>query len=187
MAADHNDSKNTDKKEKNYRSRYDVNRPCYREDETHYVYEEWVQTGENMGCYRKTALTVGEGDVTLELLDYLQGTDNSEVQDQEDDIRNKEKLAENIPVAAPSYEDELCAEEKEEVNPLLKAFNEKVRPHLTEDQMNLIYDRYGRNLSLEEIAAELPPGKDGKPVSHQAVTNRLNRIFAKVKKYMAEE
>ena len=187
MAADHKDSKNTDKKEKNYRSRYDVNRPCYREDETHYVYEEWVQTGEKAGCYRKTALTVGEGDVTLELLDYLQGTDNSEAQDQEDDIRNQEKLAENIPVAAPSYEDELYGDEKEEVNPLLKAFNEKVRPHLNEDQMNLIYDRYGRNLSLEEIAAELPPGKDGKPVSHQAVTNRLNRIFAKVKKYMAEE
>lgn len=187
MAADHNDSKTNEKKEKNYRSRYDVNRPCYREDETHYVYEEWVQTSENMGCYRKTALTVGEGDVTLELLDYLQGTDNSEVQDQEDDIRNKEKLAENIPTAAPSYEDELCADEAEEVSPLLKAFNEKVLPHLTEDQINLIYDRYGRNLSLEEIAAELPPGKDGKPVSHQAVTNRLNRIFAKVKKYMAEE
>lgn len=53
--------------------------------------------------------------------------------------------------------------------------------------MNLIYARYGMNLSLEEIAAMLPPGKDGKPKTHQAVSSRLNKIIAKVKKYMAEE
>lgn len=73
------------------------------------------------------------------------------------------------------------------MSPMLKAFNERVRPHLSEEQMNLIYARYGMNLSLEEIAAMLPPGKDGKPKTHQAVSSRLNKIIAKVKKYMAEE
>ena len=83
--------------------------------------------------------------------------------------------------------DGLIEQEKEHISPMLKAFNEKVRPHLSEDQMNLIYARYGMNLSLEEIAAMLPPGKDGKPKTHQAVTSRSNKIIAKVKKYMAEE
>ena len=78
MSALNNDSKKQEKKEKNYRSRYDKNRGCYREDETHYVYQEWVSTGKKKGFYRNTTFTVGEGDVTLELLDYLQASDNGE-------------------------------------------------------------------------------------------------------------
>ena len=187
MSALNNDSKKQEKKEKNYRSRYDKNRGCYREDKTHYVYQEWVSTGKKKGFYRNTTFTVGEGDVTLELLDYLQASDNGEVQAQEDEQRYREKLAESLPTYVKSREEELCAEENEHISPMLKAFNEKVRPHLSEEQMNLIYARYGMNLSLEEIAAMLPPGKDDKPKTHQAVTSRLNKIIAKVKKYMAEE
>lgn len=187
MAAENKDSKKKEQKEKNYRSRYDANRGCYREDETHYMYQKWVPTGKKKGFYHNTVFTVGEGDVTLELLDYLQATDNGEVQDQEDDARNKEKLAESLPTYVKSREEELCSENKEHISPELKAFNEKVRPHLSEDQMNLIYARYGMNMTLEEIAAALPPDKDGKPITHQAVSGRLNRIFAKVKKYMAKE
>lgn len=187
MSALNNDSKKQEQKEKNYRSRYDANRGCYREDETHYVYQRWVKTGKNKGFYNNTVFTAGEGDVTLELLDYLQASDNGEVQDQEDEARYREKLAESLPAYVKSREEELCSDEKEHISPELKAFNEKVRPHLSEDQMNLIYARYGMNMTLEEIAATLPSGKNGKPVTHQAVTGRLNRIIAKVKKYMTEE
>lgn len=187
MSALNNDSKKQEKKEKNYRSRYDKNRGCYREDETHYVYQERVSTGKKKGFYHNTTFTVGEGDVTLELLDFLQASDNGEVQDQEDEERYREKLAESLSTYVKSREEELCSDEKEHISPMLKAFNEKVRPHLSEEQMNLIYARYGMNLSLEEIAAMLPPGKDGKPKTHQAVSSRLNKIIAKVKKYMAEE
>lgn len=179
--------KKKEQKEKNYRSRYDANRHCYRQNETHYVYQEWVETGKNTGFFSNHVFTVGEDGVTLELLDYLQATDNGEVQDQEDEERYREKLAESLPTYVKSREEELCSDKKEHISPMLKAFNEKVRPHLSEDQMNLIYARYGMNLSLEEIAAMLPPGKDGKPKSHQAVSSRLNKIIAKVKKYMAEE
>ena len=181
MAAQNNDS---NKKEKNYRSRYDANRHCFRQDKTHYVYQEWVETGKDQGYYIEHVYTVGEDGVTLELLDYLQATDNGEVQDQEDEERNREKLAESLPTYVKSREEELCYEEQEHMSPMLKAFNEKVRPHLSEEQMNLIYARYGMSMSLEEIAAMLPPGK---PKTRQAVSSRLNKIIAKVKKYMAEE
>lgn len=187
MATKNNTSKKQEEKERNYQSRFDKNRHCYRKDETHYVYMEWVETGKNKGFYHEHIFTVGEDGVTLDLLDYLQATDNGEVQDQEDEQRYREKLVESLPTYVKSREEELCVEEKEDISPMLKAFNEKVRPHLSEDQMNLIYARYGMNLSLEEIAAMLPPGKDGKPKTHQAVSSRLNKIIAKVKKYMAEE
>lgn len=187
MAAKSNASKKQENKEKNYRSRYDKNRDCYRQDKTHYIYQKWVETGKDKGFYQNTVFTVGEEGVTLELLDYLQATDNGEVQDQEDEERNREKLAESLPTYVKSREEELCSDENQNISPIVKAFNKKVRPHLSEEQMNLIYARYGMNMSLEEIAATLPPGKDGKPKTHQAVTSRLNRIFAKVRKYMGEE
>lgn len=183
MAAKNSDS---NKKEKNYRSRYDANRHCYRQDETHYVYQEWVETGKNTGFFRDHVFTVGEDGVTLELLDYLQATDNGEVQDQEDDERNTEKLAESMPAYAKSSEEELFSDDEKE-SPLLKEFNEKAKPHLTEDQMNLIYDRYGMDKSLQQIADESPLKEDGSHITHQAVTGKLNRIFAKVKKHMPQE
>ena len=125
--------------------------------------------------------------MTLDLLDYLQDSDNSEVQDQEDEVRYREKLAESMPTYVKSREEDICSDEKERISPELRAFNERVKPHLSDDQMNLIYARYGMNMTLEEIAASLPPDKNGKPITHQAVTARLNRIIAKVKKYMTED
>lgn len=182
-------SKATKKKEnKNYRSRYDANRPCYRKDKTHYVYMQWVEPDEDgEGYYIEHVFTVGEAGVTIELLDYLQASDNGEVQDQEDDERSKKMLAESIPTHVKSREEELCSDEVEHMSPELKAFYEKVRPHLTDEQMDLIYDRYGMGMTPGEIAAKLPPNEDGSPKTHQAVSSRLNCIFDKVKKYMLQE
>ncbi len=183
MVAQNSDS---NKKEKNYRSRYDVNRHCFRQDKTHYVYQEWVETGNDRGYYIAHVFTVGEDGVTLELLDYLQATDNGEVQDQENDKRNKELLAETMPAYAKSPEEELCAEEEQQSH-LVKEFNKKVRPHLSDEQMDFIYERFGACKTLDEIAEELPPGKDEKPISRPAVLGRQKRIFAKVQKYMPQE
>lgn len=186
MAAQNKDSKKRKEKEKNYRSRYDANRHCFRQDKTHYVYQEWVETGENQGYFIEHVFTVGEDGVTLELLDYLLATDNGEVQDQEDDERNKEKLAKSMSTYAKSPEEELCSEEEEQ-GVLSKEFDEKVKPYLSEDQMNLIYERYGMDKSLEQIAEESPVKEDGSHISHQAVSNKLNRIFKKVEKHMPQE
>lgn len=175
-----------EQKEKNYRSRYDANRKCFRQDKTHYVYQEWVETGKDQGYYIDHVFTVGEDGITLELLDYLQATDNGEVQDQEDDERNRELLAETMNVYAKSPEEELY-EEEEQQSPLSKEFDEKVRPHLSEEQMDFIYERFGACKTLDEIAEELPLGEDGKPISRPAVLGRQKRIFAKVKKYMPQE
>lgn len=182
MAAQNN---NSNKKEKNYRSRYDANRHCFRQDKTHYVYQEWVETGKERGYYIDHVFTVGEDGVTLELLDYLQATDNSEVQDQEDDERNKEMLAEIMPAYAKSPE-ELYADEEPQSH-LVQEFNEKVKPYLSDEQMNFIYERYGNCKTIDEIAEGLSPGEDGEPISRPAMLGRQKRIFAKVKKYMSQD
>ncbi len=124
--------------------------------------------------------------MTLELLDYLQSTDDGEVQDQEDDERNKEMLAETMPAYAKSLEEEMCVDERPQSH-LVKEFNEKVKPHLSDEQMNFIYERFGACKTLDEIAEELPPGEDRKPISRPAVLGRQKRIFAKVKKYMPQD
>lgn len=183
MAAKKIVSNTPKEKEKNYRSRYDANRHCFRQDKTHYVYQEWVETGKDQGYYVDHVFTVGEDGVTLELLDYLQATDNGEVQDQEDEERNLERLAENMLTFAKSPEEELC-DEDEPQSQLVKEFNEKVRPHLSDEQMDFIYDRYGQEETLDEIAEELPPNKDGKPVSRPAVFARQKQIFEKEEKLM---
>lgn len=183
MAAQNKDS---NKKEKNYRSRYDVNRHCFRQDKTHYVYQEWVETGKDQGYYIDYVFTVGEDEVTLELLDYLQATDNGEVQDQEDDERIKELLAETMPAYAKSPEEELCADEEQQ-SQLVKEFDEKVRPHLSDEQMDFIYERYGNCKTLDEIAEGLSLGEGGEPILRPAVLGRQRRIFATVKKYMPQD
>ena len=66
----------------------------------------------------------------------------------------------------------------------MSEFEEKVKPHLSEEQMDFIYERFGACKTLDEIAEELPLGEDGKPISRPAVLGRQKRIFAKVKKYM---
>ncbi len=59
---------------------------------------------------------------------------------------------------------ELCADEEPQ-SQLVKEFNEKVRPHLSDEQMDFIYERYGNCKTLDEIAEGLPPGEDGEPIS----------------------
>lgn len=80
-------SSNETKKERNYRSRYERNRDCYRKDETTYVYQQWIPTGKKTGYYIDHEFVVGKDGVTLELLDYLLESDNASAQDQEDSDR----------------------------------------------------------------------------------------------------
>lgn len=53
-----------------------------------------METGKDQGYYIDHVFTVGEDGITLELLDYLQATDNSEVQNREVEERNRELLKE---------------------------------------------------------------------------------------------
>ncbi len=166
---------------KNKRSRYDANRQCYRENNDEYVFLQQ----DSKGRYSKIKLVAGENGVTQELLDYLQATDNLDVQQPEGDRRLVAKLVASGEFYARSAEDEYFADEEEE-DALTRAFNEFVRPHFTEEQLKLMYERYGMFKTLQQIADESPSKEDGTHVTHQSVSNRLTRMNDKVKKYIPQ-
>lgn len=202
--------------EKNYRSRYDRNRMCYRKDKTTYVYSEYVDDGNGQGHYIDHEYHVGDMDetgsvITFEMLDMLQDFDNDEAQDTEDQERNEEVLVHNTfsdgdftevgmaciassPVkgtnglsvsGAVKFGSELVGPESvlfgEDVeNISVQEFREKILPLLTEEQINLIYDRFGSGKTLEQIGAE-----QDKPVSKQAIDKRLKGIFKKIAENMS--
>lgn len=219
MATKNKDSKN---KEKNYKSRYDRNRHCFRKDETTYVYQEWIPTGEDTGYYIDHEYHVGEEGITIELLDVMQEFDNSEAQDSEDSERNDEQFNyengeaadegdfhtspfDNLSTSyvgvkgmhnlaapftgSPEYigPEAVLFPDAEEPSKAQTDFDTYVRPKLSEDQQNLIYDRYCMNKGIEQIAAEAPVKADGSHISHQAVSNRLTKIKTKVLKNMPQE
>lgn len=203
-------------KEKNYRSRYDSNRNCYRKDKTTYIYSEYVDDGNGSGHYVDYEYHVGEVDeygreLTVEMLDVLMEFDNAEAQDSEDQERNEEVIVHNIfsdgdftevgmaciassPVKGTNglsvsgtvkFGSELAGPEAalfgEEVeNISVQEFREKILPLLTEEQINLIYDRFGAGKTLGQIGAE-----QEKPVSKQAIDKRLKGIFRKIAENMS--
>lgn len=77
--------------------------------------------------------------------------------------------------------------EKPKESPLVQEFNEKVKPSLTEAQTDLLYDRYGMDKPLAQIAQEQPVKENGKHVSHQAISNRLTKLHNKVRKNMPQD
>jgi len=202
---------------KNYRSRYDQNRHCYRKDKETYVELEFVECEDGECRYVEREHRVGEIDaagnvLSYEILDMMLEADNAEVQDTEDlyanadlslygtgsaeDDFNETGMARigtsrvdganeiNISgavIMSPELigpEAVLFAANKED-SPLVRVLKEKVFPYLSEDQINLIYDYYGAGKTLEQIAAE-----QDKPVTKQAIANRLAKIHTKIKKYM---
>lgn len=80
-------------KKRNYRSRYEENRHCFRVDETTYVYRTYSGDGQQ---YFDERIHVGEDGVTLEILDFLQAADNAEAQDTEDERKNADGRFEGL-------------------------------------------------------------------------------------------
>jgi len=74
---------------------------------------------------------------------------------------------------------------EEQESEMVRTFLERVLPKLTESQINLIYDFYGARKTLEEIRLE-EATITGKVVTHQAMSNRLKKIHARVEKLMPE-
>ena len=179
-------SKNPTKviREKNFRSRYERNRTCWRKDETTYVYLDYVECPDGECRYIEREIHVGDTDaqgnvVTIEILDFLLGSDNAEAQDTEDadGYVNEINISGEVFMGAmySGPEEELFFE-KEKESPLVQEFMEKVEPKLSEEQKNLMYDRFGARKTLEELASE-----QDKPVTKQAIDNRIKKIYKKVK------
>ena len=202
---------------KNYRSRYERNRNCYRKDKTTYIYSEYVDDGNGQGHYVDHEYHVGDMDengntITFEMLDVLLEFDNAEAQDSEDQERYEEVIVHNdfsdgdfietgmsristmsttsngglnvsgairfgADLVGP--EEALFGDEEEE-SISVKDFREKILPLLTEDQINLIYERFGAGKTLEQIAKE-----QDKPVSKQAIDKRFKTIFNKIVEHMS--
>ena len=200
------------KENKNFKSRYDRNRMCYRKDKTTYIYSEYIDDGNGQGYYIDHEYHVGDMDehgraITLEMLDMLMEFDNAEAQDTEDQERNEELLAHSDfsdgdfvetgmsrigtvgvvgnngmnPSGATKFVAELIGPEavlfgkSEEDSITVKEFKEKILPLLSEEQINLIYERFGAGKTLEQIAKE-----QDKPVSKQAIDKRFKTIFKKI-------
>ncbi len=212
--------KKQNKENRNFKSRYDARRDCFRQDETTYVYQEWINDGNGRGHYVDHVISVDDDGVTLEMLDFMQQSDNAETQDNEDYERNEDKsVHESSEIDADGFDysvlDNISASrtygkgsrnlagtfagspeligpealfmEKESESDLLKAFREKVVPKLTEDQVELILDIFGEQKTLEQVAAEISARQGGKPITHQAVSSRLNKIKAKTRKLLEME
>lgn len=75
------------------------------------------------------------------------------------------------------------SEERE--SEMVRIFCERVLPKLTDNQKNLIYDYYGARKTLEQIRQK-EMAITGREIKHQAMTNRIKKIHARVKKLMPE-
>lgn len=200
--------KNNKKDNRNFQSRFDENRPCFRVDETTYVYREYYDKDH----YIDHTFTVGEGDCTLELFDSLQKMDNAEAQDSEDirkhsdnkfenskanaedsdsdtreggfDTLEVSRIAGDLFAGAGGIEEELFGESMPESR-LMRLFNKYVLPELSEKEVGLIYDYYGMGMFAKDIAVKTFK-KNGKPLTESAVTKQIRLLKAKVEALMAE-
>ena len=76
--------------------------------------------------------------------------------------------------------DQAFPEDKQECSKELQV-RKIINKNLTEAQQNLIFDRYGAGLKLEDIRLK-EIARTGVPVTQQAFTNRINRIKNKIRK-----
>jgi len=195
-------------KNRNYTSRFDENRPCFRLDETTYVYREY----RDKDTYIDHTFTVEDGSCTLELFDSLQAMDNAEAQDTEDirkhsdnkfenskanaedsdsdtreggfDTLDASRIADDLFAGAGGVEEDLFGEPKSESR-MLRLFNKYVLPELSEKELGLIYDYYGMGMFAKDIAAKTFK-KNGHPLTESAVTKQIRLLKAKVEALIAE-
>lgn len=190
------------RKKLNFKSRPCRNRSCGRVDIDRYIY----YLDPALGIGEKVVIRAGENGVTREMLDEMMLFDNCEAQTMEDDDAKRDwslnRMMEDADVCDPlelikagnddidQLISDLSQDKRDELEvnsesslfedicmkTLLNLFNVYVKPQLSDEQMNLLYDYYGMNKTLEQIAQELPAKQDGSHISNQAVAKRLNVI-----------
>ena len=189
MAAKNKDTQN--EKERNYKSRYDDNRHCFRVDETTYVYREYSDD-EN---YTDHTLHVGEDDVTFEILDVLLDSDNAEAQDSEDVRKNADGRFEATVVAA----EELAGNAEGGFDFVSASYIDGQPKGNKSGRMNLAGGFTGSPELIGPEAvlfkAESKPWtkdiaavtlkKNGKPMSESGITKQLRLLRAKIEALMA--
>lgn len=159
----------------NVKSRFDEGRKCCRVSEHEYVYFKEVAMTGGKSYYQHLSLKEGEEGITTKWLDILQALDNAEAQNEENQKRVINALIEHKSI----YPEDIISD-----SPQTEIVREKVIPHLSEAKQKLLYDRYGRLMTEQEIADDDPPKSSGKRVTQQAVSKRLKCLHEEVEKYL---
>ena len=185
------------------KSDYSADRECFMDENGNYTYCQWVRKDNgNWELQPVCTAVIGEGGVTSDITIFLDDLDCEE--DRSNDRMNhlRDRVADRQlasystdqldesgdrkqdPWDRISYEtphkdvfDEAFPEEKTQ-DPLMQKLLE-LMDELTEDQRNLIYAHLGENKYFEQIAQEESIRK-GHPVSRQAISNRWDKILARL-------
>jgi len=181
------------------KSHYNANRDDYVDDNGNYVYTTQVKVG---GKWQRKVLAVipfteETADIIIALDQDNHDFDLDSRYDEENEdysIRNQRNNHHGDPDDEDSFDgdpieniadprgdvfEQLYGEEPP-VDPKVQMVEDFIKDRLTPEQQNLIYDHLGMHKTFEEIGNE--GGADGKPVSKQAVHNRMKKIINKGRK-----
>lgn len=185
---------------KKRKSGYNADRSCYlTQDGQRYIYKYW---DDNLKCMREKTLVVGV-DISQDLAMVLDELDHaidlndryqSELRDPRFDTMVSDYNSDNKDAVNPwdtiidrtgNPEEALLARSEPE-KPQVVIIRRIITEECTIEQQNLFYDHFGMGTSLEAIR-QTEVAKTGKPLSHNAIPNRKNKIIAKSAKALGVE
>ncbi len=186
------------------KSEFDPKRECYMDGDGNYTYNTWVQQPNGLWELKPVyTAKIGEKDVTSEITIVLDDMDcaddcaNNQIRKHRDKVFDEQCVAYDAdfsdengdkridPWDKASYQAAQGTDILDQIFPVDKPSDARMErllelmTGLTEEQRDLIYDYLGARKQFTQIAAEESERK-GKPVSRQAISNRWDRIFAKL-------
>lgn len=185
------------------KSEYDPERECFMDDEGNYTYYQWKQQPNGQWLLVSVCTArIGEDGVTSDLTIVLDDMDcdvdrqnnrerkhrdhvfDQQVEDYEEDPDGEDDLkagpwdrAAYLAQQGKDILDEIYPE-KPPQDPRMARLLE-LMDSLTEDQRNLIYAHLGEGKYFEQIAAE-ESARKGRPITRQAISNRWDKILARL-------
>jgi hypothetical protein len=190
-ANEENNINNAANENRERRSRYNPNRPCYLSaDGMYYCYEVWDAESNRVITQK---LEIGK-DLSEEWTIFLDETDhemdlNDRYEDEAKDSLFEKKRARYE--SSDSDDDEVVdpwneitapdQEDSQPENPDAAKVREVVENDFTPQQKNLYYDHFGAGKQMEQIRQE-EAERTGKEVTPQAMDNRKKKMIRKVAK-----
>lgn len=186
------------------KSEFDPEREAYMSKDGGYTYCQWVEVLKGKWELKPTCIVnIDEDSVTSEVTILLDDCDceddrhNNQIRKYRDKVFEEQCAAYDAdpadengdkridPWDKASYQAAQGTDILDQISPEDKPANARMEKllelmaGLTEEQRDLIYDHLGARKQFTQIAAEESERK-GKPVSRQAISNRWDRILAKL-------
>ena len=186
------------------KSEFDPEREAYMDKDGNYVYNTWVQQPNGLWELKPVCTAkIGEDDVSAEITIVLDDMDcgedraNNQIRKHRDKVFEEQCAAYDEDPADESGDkridpwDKASYQAAQGANILDQIFPEdkpadarmekllELMAGLTAEQLDLIYDHLGARKQFTQIAAEESERK-GKKVTRQAISNRWDRILAKL-------